>query len=304
MKSRFSTFPVYVFLTAAFFSCTAPVDINTRDSEPVIVIYGCLSDEHKNQSVRITSSSPYFDDKENGLVTDADVRIKDSEGHDYTLLYGENGYYFSDAGFDVRPGVTYHLIVNVDFDKDGTEETYEAVTTVLPLFTVDSINVKPVTIMGYRHFSLNIYMQDSPETKDFYLFRFYVNDTLTNSRISDYVVANDEFINGSYVENAIYYFEDNTDKNAVKKNEDDDSPFNEDYTVSPGDGIRLQILNIEEGYYTFINECSTEMRGQNPMFGGPPSNISTNLSGGAATGFFTGYCIHEKTAVVPGSFKE
>ncbi|MDR0698989.1 MAG: DUF4249 domain-containing protein [Tannerella sp.] len=288
---------------AAFFSCVAPVDINTRDSEPVIVIYGCLSDDRKSQSVRITKSSPYFDDEENEVVTDANVRIKDSEGHDHTLLYDENGYYFSDTRFDVRPGVTYHLIVNVDFNKDGTEETYEAVTTIPPLLTIDSINVIPVMIMGYRHFSLNIYMQDPPETKDFYLFRFYVNDTLSNSRLSDYIVANDEFINGSYVESAVYYFEDITDENVVKKNEGNDNPLKEDYMVSSGDRIRLQFLNIEEGYYTFINECITEMRGKNPMFGGPPSNISTNLSGGAV-GFFSGYCVREATTVVPSFFDE
>jgi hypothetical protein len=283
---------------AAFFSCVAPVDIHTRDSEPVIVIYGCLSDDRKNQSIRITKSSSYFDDQENDVVADADVRIKDSEGHVYTLFYRENGYYFSDTRFGVRPGVTYHLIVNVDFDKDGTDEKYEAVTTIPPLLTIDSINVKPVMIMGYRHFALNIYMQDPPETKDFYLFRFSVNDTLFNSQVSDYIIANDEFINGSYVENTIYYFEDSTDERVVQKNEGSDNAFTEEYMVSPGDRIRLQFLNIEEGYYTFINECITEMRGKNPMFGGPPSNISTNISGGAV-GFFSGYCIREATTIVP-----
>jgi hypothetical protein len=300
MMNRFLTYiPVYVFLTAVFFSCTAPIDINTRDSEPVIVIYGCLSNKRKYQSVRITGSSPYFDNKKNEVVEDAKVWIKDSEGHDYTLLYGEDGYYFSDSRLHVCPGVTYHLIVNVDFDKDGTIETYEAMTTIQPLLTIDSIDVKPITIMGYRHFSLNIYMQDPPETENFYLFRFYVNDSLSNNQISDYIVTDDEFFNGSYVENTVYYFEDITDEKVVKKNEGDDNV----YMVSPGDKIRLQMINIEKGYCQFINECNAELRGGNPMFGGPPSNISTNLSNGAV-GFFTGYCVCERMTVVPKTFEE
>ncbi|MDR1525838.1 MAG: DUF4249 domain-containing protein [Tannerella sp.] len=294
MSRLFNFIPIYVFLMTAFFSCTAPIDIDTRDSEPVIVIYGCLTDENRYQSVRITTSSPYFDDKENSPVTGANVQVKDSEGHEYRLLYGENGYYFSKSRFAVRSGVTYHLIVDVDFDKDGTPETYEATTTVQPLLTVDSINIKPLDIMGYRHFALNVFTQDPPETKDFYLFRFYINDSLSNNQISNYVVTDDEFFNGSYLENTIYYFEDISDENVVEKNENNDDI----YMISSGDRIRLQVLNIEEGYYKFINECTSEMRGENPMFGGPPSNISTNLTGGAA-GYFTGYCIYEITTVVP-----
>ncbi|MDR2680782.1 MAG: DUF4249 domain-containing protein, partial [Tannerella sp.] len=285
MKRLFGFIPVYVFPLAVLFSCTAPIDINTRDSEPVIVIYGCLTDENKHQSVRITSSSPYFDNKENSPVADANVQIEDSEGNVYDLSYGENGYYFSKSRFAVRSGATYHLRVDVDFDKDGTPETYESVTTVSPVLTIDSINVKPLNIMGYRHFALNVFAQDPPGVKDFYLFRFYINDSLSNNQISNYIVTDDEFFDGSYLENTIYYFEDITDENVVEKNKDNDNI----YMVSPGDRIRLQALNIEEGYYKFINECTSEMRGENPMFGGPPSNISTNLTNGAV-GYFTGYC--------------
>jgi hypothetical protein len=295
MTSRFSTFiPVYIFLAAAVYSCTAPFDIDTRDSEPVIVIYGCLSDEDRHQQVRITRSSPYFDGRENEVVANANVRIKDSEGHDYIFPYGKNGSYRSDVRFRARPGLTYRLTVEVDFDGDGTDETYEAETTVHPPLTVDSITVKPVDIMGFRHYSLNIYAQDPPDANNFYLFRFFINDSISNSRISDYIVADDEFFNGSYLENTIYYFEDVTDENVVRKNEGNDHI----YMVSPGDRIRLQTLNIEEGYYKFLNECNSEMRGENPMFGGPPSNITTNISNGGV-GFFTAYCICEKATAVP-----
>lgn len=293
--SRFLYFICVMFPVAAFLSCTAPFDIDTRDSEPVIVIYGCLSDEDKNQSVRITSSSPYFDDRENAIVTDARVLIRDAEGHDYILQHTENGYYVSDSRFRVRSGMTYHLVVEVDFDGDGVSETYEAVTTVQPAVTVDSIAVSTIDIMGYRHFALNLSMQDQPGTKDFYLFRFFINESVSNSQISSYVVTNDEFFNGSYLENTtVYYFEDITDEDVVERNRGNDRV----YMVSPGDRIRLQVLSIEEGYFRFINECNAEMRGENPMFGGPPSNISTNLTNGAV-GFFTGYCIHEATTVVP-----
>jgi len=285
---------IYAILACTLMSCTAPIDINTRDSEPVIVIYGCLTDEHKHQYVRVTRSSPYFEDKANPVVADADVYISDSEGNGYALEYGEEGYYFSKTPFAVRPGITYHLAVDVDFDGDGVRELYEAETTVLPAIPLDSIDVRPMTIMGYRHFSLNIYAQDPEEERNFYLFKFFVNDSISNDRVSRFLITDDEFFNGSAIESNLYYFDDFTDERVVERNKDNDNA----YMVSPGDRILLQTISIEEGYYHFINQAASEMRGENPMFGGPPSNITTNITNGAV-GFFTGYCIHESHTTVP-----
>jgi hypothetical protein len=280
---------------AVFCSCTAPIDINTCDSEPVIVIYGCLTNENIHQSVRITGSSPYFDAKENRSVTDAHVQLRDSEGNEYAMQYGSQGYYLSLMPFAVRPGITYYLTVEMDFNANGEPERYEAETTVPPFLPLDSAVCKPLTIMGYRHFSLNIYAQDPPETDDYYLFKFYINDSITNDRVSRFIIAGDELFNGEYLNGVnIYYFEDLTDENVVRKNENNDAV----YMASPGDRIRLQTMNIEKGYFQFIEQCTSEMYGENPMFGGPPSNITTNISNGAV-GYFTGYCIHETSTVIP-----
>lgn len=284
-----------IFFYAVFCSCTAPIDINTRNSEPVIVIYGCLTDENIHQSVRITASSPYFDGKENRNVADADVRIKDSEGNEYALEYRQNGYYASRVKFAVRPEVTYFLTVEVDFNADGVTERYEAVTTVPPLLALDSVEIKPLSIMGYRHFSLKIYAQDPPGTDNYYLFRFFINDSLSNDRISEFIISEDRLFKDEYINGLnIFYFEDITDKDVVEKNKDKDRA----YMVLSGDRIRLRTMNIEMGYFRFINQCTSEMRGENPMFGGPPSNIITNITNGAA-GYFTGYCIHEIQTEIP-----
>lgn len=293
--NRFLNFTLVCFLLmTVFFSCTAPIDISTRDSEPVIVIYGCLTDENNYQLVRVTGSSPYFDDNENISVSDANVRIKDSEGNDYVLEYANNGYYASPVKFGARPGITYYLTVEVDFNEDGEVELYESETTIPPLMTLDSVAVRPLSIMGYRHFLLNIYAQDPPDADNYYLFRFFINDSISNNKISQFIVSDDEFFKGEYMQGInICYFEDFTDANVTDKNEGDNV-----YMVSPGDRIRLRTMNIEKGYYEFINQCTSEMYGENPMFGGPPSNIITNISNGAA-GFFTGYCMHEIETQIP-----
>lgn len=287
----------FLGLAALFFSCTAPIDISTRNSEPVIVIYGYLTDEFKYQHIRVTSSSPYFDENSNRSITDAEVRLKTSTGDEYLFVGEEYGYYVSPRRFAGVPGVTYTLSVEVDFDGDGETEVYEAETTLLPIVPVDSIDITVIDIMMYRHFSLNFYMQEPAETDNFYLFKFFINDSISNDKISELVTSDDRTYNGEYVPGAsIYYFEDATDEDVQKKNEDDD----DEYMANPGDRIRLQILNIEKGYYHFINQCISEKNGENPFFGGPPSNITTNFSNGAI-GYFASYCIQEKLAIVPES---
>ena len=292
IRKKIKIVPLVLFAIVSFFSCVAPIDINTRDSEPVIVIYGQLTDEIEYQYIRITSSSPYFDNKTNTVVSDAEVMVTSSDGEEYLFISEKEGYYISEKKFPARLGNTYYLTVEVDFDKDGVVETYEAETTILPIAPVDSLDVKPINIMGYNHFTLNLYMQDPPETENYYLFRFFINDSISNSKISELIISDDRMFSGAYMSGvSLYYFED-----AMS-----DSPYSDeerDFFVKSGDRIRLQVLNIEKGYYHFVNECISEKYGENPFFGGPPSNITTNLSNGAI-GYFTGFCMQEREVTVP-----
>jgi hypothetical protein len=272
-------------------SCTAPIEIHTDDSPLVPVIYGVITDQNKKQYIRILSSAPYFEENKEQRTDDADVSVTDAEGNRYTFSYTENGYYESDQIFAAKEGMTYHLNVVWDFNKDGKTELYEAETTILPKTEADSVVLNPLVIMGFRHFSLNLYMQEPEETKNFYLCKFIVNDTISNNELDDLIVFDDRMLNGTYIDGiTVVYFEDASDEKNIDKYEDKNN-MNQ-YMIYPDDKVNLQVISIEEGYYNFINQCSGERNGENPFFGGPPSNITTNLSNGAV-GYFTGYAIQE-----------
>jgi len=275
-----------------FFSCTAPIDINTRDSEPMLVVYGCLTNEFKTQYVRLTLSSPYFYNADNPVISDAKVRVTASNGREYLFTHDTKGFYVSQRRFAVVPGITYHLTVEVDLKKDGTTACYEAETVTLPEVPVDSITMTSLNLMGFQHYSLNLFMQEPAESENYYLFNFIINDTISNSKISDFIISDDLMLNGEYLNGiSLKYFNDAAE--FEERGNDWDI-----FLMSPGDRVRLHILNIEKGYYYFIRDCISEKYGENPFFGGPPSNIYTNLSNGA-TGYFTSYCIQEKEAVAP-----
>lgn len=280
--------------------CTADIDLKTNDSDPVIVIYGILTDEYKKQTVRITRSSPYFSEDTNTVVSHADVRITSSRNEVFELTESKEqaGVYETTDSLSAQVGVSYRLSVEVDFDGDGTIDHYQAETIMQPAIQVDSIQLKAMNIMGEPYYALNLYAYDSSE-KDYYLCRYLVNDTLQSDRISRFNVIDDEVINGSYVDGlTIQYFPDQSKKEDYK----DDDSFKQMIFITTNDRVTLLMSKIEKGYYQFILDCQREMKGENPFFGGPASNIRTNISNGG-TGYFTAYAVAYGEALTPNPIK-
>ncbi|MDR1332102.1 MAG: DUF4249 domain-containing protein [Tannerella sp.] len=278
-------------------ACTAPIDIETNDSEPVIVIYGCLTEDMAFQKVRISVSSPYFDEAQNTAVPDAIVGIQSSDSQFFELKENpeERGTYLTVRPMAAVPGVTYTLSVEVDFDGDGIVETYSASTTMTSPVAVDSITINPMKIMGYQHYALNLFAQDEPSAADCYLARFIINDTIETRRITDFTVFSDESVNGQYFNNVtLWYFDDLDTELPFGGNFEVDTTF----FVRPGYRIALLLSRIEPGYFNFISQCQREKNGENPFFGGPPSNIETNISHGGV-GYFTAFATTMTDAVIP-----
>lgn len=288
--------PILFTVFISFFgvvSCTAPIDLKTNDSEPVIVIYGCLTEQMTYQTIKISGSSPYFEEKQNPLVSDAVVTIESSENEVFELKerVGEKGTYQTVEPMAAVAGVTYRLRVEVDFDQDGVLETYEAMTTMPRLFELDSIGIDSMSIMGYKHYALNLFGQEEAG-EDYYLCRIILNDTVERFKLSEYIVFSDVGFDGSYIDGVTLMYIDDITNDFVDE-EDDDYLI-----VQSGDKITLYTSRVEKAYYDFILQCQQERTGENPFFGGPASNITTNISNGGV-GYFTSFYTSVQEAYVP-----
>jgi hypothetical protein len=273
---------IVLLLTA----CTEPIDLKTNDSSPVIVVYGQLTDEFKSQTVIIAGSSPYFDDKPNLGISEAEIIVRSSEGEVFKFVENDSihGLYYSQNKFSARNGVSYDLSVTVDFNHDGVPDEYQASTTILPAIIPDSLSLDSVEFFGRKNHILNVYFQDPPE-ENYYLIHVFHNDSLLTNKISKYIVTDDALYNGQLIKGDVYYFRDASEweKDTEKIRE------NSVYLYS-GDVISVEVSMIPKGYYDFIVQCQKEKGGENPMFGGPASNITTNISN-SGVGYFTGYCV-------------
>jgi hypothetical protein len=275
--------------TMGLAACTEPIDLKTNDSPPVIVIYGTLTDELKYQQITVTRSSPYFDDAPNEGISEAEVAVRSSEGA--VFYFSENdsikGLYLSQNRFRVRSGVSYDLSVMVDFDRDGVPDHYQASTTVLPTVSTDSLSLDPIEMFGHKNHLLYAYFQDPPE-ENYYLFHIFHNDSLLTNRLSEYITTDDALFNGQFVPADLYIFDD-----ASEWEKDSEENRKRSVYLHPGDIVGTKISLISKDYHDFIVQCQKEKVGENPMFGGPASNITTNISNGGA-GYFTAYCTARK----------
>jgi hypothetical protein len=300
MKIRnYKSLPLWGGLVGLFLiGCTEPFDIKTDDSPPVIVIYGELTDEFKNQTVMISRSSPYFDDEPNRGISGAEVTIQSSNDEIYHLLENDSikGLYYSKTQFSAQIGVNYSLSVEVDFDHDGIPDKYEASTTILPVVIPDSLTLEPVEMFGHKNYFLYMHFQAPPE-ETYYLFKINYNDSLVTAKLSRYLISDDALFRGQYAKGNLYRFDDIS-------NWETDPEENREHSIylQPGDEIEARVSLISKGYFDFINQCQGEQSGENPMFGGPASNIATNISNGGV-GYFSGYCIARTSILFEPSTK-
>ncbi|MDR1582599.1 MAG: DUF4249 domain-containing protein [Prevotellaceae bacterium] len=289
-----------IFIVSLFASCVEPFDIKTDNSPPVIVIYGYLTDELTFHTIKVSVSSPYFDKMLNKGVSGAIVKITSSENEVFNFREIDSipGMYLTETKVAGIPGMTYSLSVKTDFDNDGVKESYTATSTMLSATDVDSINIKDIKLMGSKLYNLNLYAQDPP-TEDYYLGRYKLNDSIILFSINRLSPMQDIAFNGQYLNGlTIQRFWDISEKERVEdEDEDEDDVERRRVYLRPGDTITLSLSRIERGYYDFINQCQKEMNGENPFFGGPASNIITNISNGGL-GYFTTYAFSTVKTVV------
>ena len=275
-------------------ACTERIDLDLEGAEPAIVIYGTVTDTLGYQSISISSSVPYFDQQHNPAVSGALVTITTSNNEVWTLRESntEKGVYQTEELKTGKAGESYYLKVQYDFNQDGSTEIYEASSTMPDPILLDSVKIKTMNDMGSNMFTVNIFGQE-PEGEDFYFSKYYVSDTLA-TKLSQYSLMNDILFDGQYLNGILAFFF--ADLAEIEDYPEDDRKY---YTfLSSGDEVIVEYCRIEEGYFNFIKQAQDVKYGENPMFGGPPSNIQGNISNGAV-GYFAAYSPTRLKAVAP-----
>ncbi|MEM9391978.1 MAG: DUF4249 domain-containing protein [Bacteroidota bacterium] len=254
-----------VFLVVS--SCEETIIIDSGQADPVIIVEGLITDQNQFHYVRVTRTVDFYDTVATEPITDALVFVQDNRSnfrgysHNPSGSPDFNGYYISNEQFAGQVGVEYTVSVTVG------DEVYTGKDLLNPVTAIDSLSVdidedefEDPEDEGY-FYEVLFYAKEPQDRKDFYLFKFYRNDSLLRDESTDIYFSDDDLlaeeING--VPTAGYY------------------------TI--GDMAKVEMYSISRNGFLYYNDLTNLLLGDGGFFGSPPVNPRTNITNGGL-GFF------------------
>jgi len=276
---------ILVFSLAA--SCTERIDIKTDDAPSRLVIYGYITSDTMQHSIRITRSAGYFTTNSPEGVSHATVTITDSDGKLIPLAENDSisGLYQTAPDVYGEESKTYTLDVQLDFNGDGHREHFRASAYLQTIHHIDSIGLEPSEFMP-NSVEVRLFAKNTNENENHFFTIFVaINDSVVNPNINRFFVIDNAMFRGMpYIRNVPCYFL-NQDPSREYRNE----------ILHVGDKVTLNMNAISKEYATFISNVQSEIRPTIPIFGGPPANVPTNIrciepkEGTPVSGFFTAF---------------
>ena len=265
-----------------FNSCTEKIDIDLGTTYTRFVVDGVITTDTMAHYVKLTKSIDYYTPTDVPTVSNATVTIYD--GFETVVLEESDsvaGVYLTPDDYFGVPERTYQLNIELQEAING-QTSYSASSKLNPVAPVDSIKV--VYKEEWEAWELQLFATD-PIAVNFYMFDVYKNGKLLTDTIDEVGISDDKYFNGNFTYGAaVYYF--------IKDNPDEE--------LFPGDSIKLRMAGITSEYYTFVVDVMNEtFEFRNPLFSGPPANISTNISNGGM-GFFTAFAVSYAEVVYGG----
>lgn len=261
---RYILIPIIVLLLCR---CTEKIEVDLFESSVQLVVEGYVTNIQTQHTVQLSLTSSYFSNSPPEMVSGATVTIEDSSIV-YSLSEYSPGVYLTDVNFAGIPGRSYSLTIKLE------ENTYTA-TSVMPVVqAIDSIQF-------YRDnddediYSIGLFSQEPPNPGDNYFWRVYKDFNLVSKNLSQLVFANDDLINGNYL-------------NGIRV---------QSVKAKGGNRITLEMASITEEYYEYCLAIIKETLYADGPFESAPASIKGNIDNGAL-GFFTAYSLTRKSRYI------
>ena len=263
---KLNIFPIVV-LSLALTACEKTVMLDLTQSQSRVIIEGLVTNVQGYQYVKVTRSSGFYETGPSPRIVNAAVTVTDDAGNRYDFVHNpggdpdSSGYYLPATPFVGVVGRNYHLEVLVD------EQVYEANDLLTPVTRIDSLTTRineeerEDPDKAGKFYEVLMFAKEPQNTTDYYLFKFYRNDTLTVDTDTDIYYADDDLLgeNIDGIAGPVYY--------------------------APGDVARVEMYSISRDAFVFYSDLQRLLTNDGGLFGQPPSNSRTNLSNGAL-GFF------------------
>ncbi|MFC5283300.1 DUF4249 domain-containing protein [Pedobacter alpinus] len=257
---------ILLSVTLLFSACEDVIEIDLKNTNPVVVIEANINDVFGSHIVKISQTKPFTEDNTVISINNADVVLKDlTENRTYNFARPLNGNDYILSNFRGKSGNTYQLEATVN------NILYTATCKMPQKVNIDSLSVTELSFFGNTQKYLQVNYNDPLGVANQYNYVLTVNGEVRNA----FYVDSDRFNDGKKVTNTI---------------------FNDDPELVKGDSVKIDFQCIDMTIYRYFFAIS-QISGN----GGPPtapSNPDSNFNNGAL-GYFSAHTSQTKTAVIP-----
>ncbi len=244
MKKSINT--LFIAISTIFSSCTDIVDVDVPNGGARLVIEASINWEKgtagNNQTIKLSTSTAYFDSNPNVPATGATVTVtKVNDGSQFTFADQNNGDYIT-SSFVPEIGAVYNLTIVYG------GETYTATETLVGFTEINSVTQEE----GFNEdeYRVRVLFDDPADEVNYYMGEF-IQDNLAVPSLAS---IRDEFVNGN--EAFVLHFDE---KNV------------------PGTEVDIKVFGISEQFYFYIEQLIEQSGTQGG--GGPFQTTPAQLKG-------------------------
>lgn len=246
---------IFALLLVGLTSCEDVIDINVPTASPRLVIEASLDWQKgttgNNQTIKLSTSTPYFENTVNSAVTGALVKVTNNNSNaEYTFADQNDGTY-TISNFIPVINDTYTLEIEYN------NETYRATETLKGVSPIKRVEQSVEGGFDDEVLDVSIFWDDPADEENFYLIKF-MEEGIFFPIFEDYP---DEFVNGNELDT---FFE--------KDREDDDNQAE----FNPGDTVRFTLYGISKQYDNYISLLIEQYDSAGDPFSAVPAKLKGN----------------------------
>jgi hypothetical protein len=267
---------IIIAIASSLVSCEESITLDLDQTPSRLVIEAQVTNKPGYQYVRLSKTADFYQTGKTPRVTNAQVIVRDDLGKTFTFVHNPRahadsaGIYVPQSPFAGEIGRTYTLRV----DSEG--EVYTAEDKMVSVIPIDSLKQQisedeeeDPDIEG-KIYELLMFAREPQNESNFYLFKFFRNDSLVFDNDTDIYFTDDEFLAEKIdgVATPVYY--------------------------ALNDLGRVEVFSLSRvGYIYYSDLWSLLNNDAGGMFGPIPSSPRTNITNGAV-GFFQVSAINSK----------
>lgn len=266
----------FILLLLMFSACTEEIDLDLNDGDnQKLVVDAWIDNSGRQQFVELSLTANYFDDKAPVKAMDATVTITGGD-EIYELFEDTPGRYLFQEEFAGTIGTDYQLKIDYNGVEYIANHTLNRGTEIDALrFEVEEEDIEEGKHMGKNEYLFYVNFQEPAGEGDSFYFNHYKKGERPEFNIDFSGYGTDDEVDGAYFE-------------------DIDVTFG---YYNPGDTVVVQLYSISESVFDYFLAIEQQTDYDNPLFGVPPANVQSNISG-EARGYFIVSAIDEKEIIL------